>query len=136
MTTDDVKKDIVLQCEKIFYLPAIFFALIFVGIFLRLYSIAQNRSFHIDEAYLALDILVRSVLDIFSGKMFAPDTPAPPAGFSLVTKFFVETFGHKEKVFRIFPFLSGCATLVLFYRLLQKWMSAVIASALLGLFVL
>lgn len=108
--------------------------LIAIGILLRLQHYFENRSFWLDEAYMALDITVRSFQQILSGVVFSPDLPAPPVGFALIEKFFIETFGNNEYILRLFPLAAGIVSLPLFYLFLKQCASPQSRLLALGLF--
>ncbi len=109
--------------------------LIVLGIFLRLHHYLENRSFWLDEAYVALDITVRSFQQMFTGVSFSSDLPIPPVGFSLVEKFLVQGFGNNEYSLRVFPLLTGIISLPLFYLFLKRYASPQSRLLALGLFV-
>jgi hypothetical protein len=84
------------------------------GIAARCYLFLLNRSFWIDEAKLALNVVQRSF-----GELLGPldlDQAAPP-GFLVISKAMIAIFGNSDIVLRIFPLVGGCAALYLMYRL-------------------
>ena len=90
-----------------------------IGAALRLRLYLENRSFWLDEAWLALDISLRSIKDILSTKILAPDMPVVPMGFSLVERFSILFLGNHEYALRLFPLVCGFASLYLLRRLVQ-----------------
>ena len=80
-------------------------SLIFIGIALRFSHYISNRSFWLDEAWLARDVLTRTFKEILLN-IINRDLPAiPPIGFLIVEKLSVNTFGNHEFALRPFPFL-------------------------------
>ncbi len=102
-----------------------------LGVFIRLNVLRHNFSFWHDECALAYNIKFRSFLGLFSPLDF--NQMAPPF-FTLATKVMTKIFGFGEYVFRIIPFLVGCATLPAFYvlakKVLDKKFSVLVAFAL------
>lgn len=94
--------------------------IISVGIALRLIQYSLNRSLWIDEAFLSLNIIERSLPEL----LFQPlaYNQAAPIGFLLLEKLAVQAFGNSEYVLRLVPVLSGIAALLLFYAM-AKWFS-------------
>lgn len=102
-----------------------------LGVFIRLNVLGHNFSLWHDECALAYNIKFRSFLGLFSPLDF--NQMAPPF-FTLATKVITKILGLGEYVFRIIPFLFGCATLPAFYvlskKVLDKKFSMIIAFAL------
>ena len=106
--------------------------LLLLGAVLRLRQYLMGRSLWADEAMLALNIVDRG----FAG-MFQPldyDQGAP-IGFLLVEKLFNTILGKHEFVLRLFPFLVGSTSLLLFYLLLKRITSGAGLLIALALFV-
>lgn len=105
-----------------------------LGVFIRLNVLRHNFSFWHDECALAYNIKFKSFLGLFSPLDF--NQMAPPF-FTLATKIMTKILGFSEYVFRIIPFLFGCATLPAFYviakKILEKKFSIIIAFALFAL---
>lgn len=91
--------------------------IVLLGIFIRAKSLVINPSFWHDECGLAWNIKFKSSMGLFGHLRFLQ--VAPPF-FLLVTKFFTKLFGFSEIVFRFFPFITGCLSLVAFYFLCEK----------------
>ena len=94
--------------------------LLLAGMILRIRQYLTGRSLWVDEAMLALNIVERD----FAG-MFKPldyDQGAP-LGFLLVEKGFNALLGKHEFALRLFPLLTGLASLWLFYLLLKRMTS-------------
>src|SRR3989338_11316948 len=75
--------------------------LIVFGVLLRLAHFLENRSFRLDECWVATDINLRTFKQIFTNNYIWADMPTPPAGFLLVEKDFVSFFGNNEYAFRL-----------------------------------
>lgn len=101
------------------------------GILLRLAQYLFNRSLWLDECLLALNIVNRTFnqllkpLDYFQGA---------PAGFLMVERSAVQIIGSSEYALRLFPFLCGIVSLLLFYRLAKLCVSSQSVPIALGLF--
>ncbi|KPJ72549.1 hypothetical protein AMJ52_05960 [candidate division TA06 bacterium DG_78] len=91
-----------------------------VGAILRIAQFLFNRSLTEGEAPIAMNIISHSYSELFRPLDFIQ--PAP-VGFSIIEKLFVDMFGNSEYVLRLFPFIAGIATLYLFYRIAQKFLS-------------
>lgn len=102
-----------------------------LGILIRLNVLRHNFSLWHDECALAYNIKFRSFFGLFAPLDF--NQMAPPF-FTLATKIMTKLLGFKECVFRIIPFLFGCATLPAFYalskKILDKKFSIIVAFAL------
>lgn len=107
--------------------------LLLTGILLRLRQFLTGRSLWADEAMLALNIVNRSM-----GELFKPldyDQGAPVA-FLLVEKTSQLLFDRNEYALRLFPFLAGILSLWLFYLLLKRISRGAGLITALALFVL
>ena len=92
-------------------------ALIGFGILVRLVQYLHNRSLWADEAVLALNIVNRSYLELLQPLDY---DQGAPLGFLMVEKLAVQVFGNNEYALRLFPLLSGIASLFLFYELAKR----------------
>jgi hypothetical protein len=118
---DRIKGDVTLSFLIAFIVAA--------GIVARIAQYLFNRSFWLDEAYLAVSFISGGFSDIWHLKY---DQIAPIA-FLFITKFLVLIFGCSEYVFRFFPLVCGCAALLLFIplsRTLLDKTSSIIALVL------
>jgi 4-amino-4-deoxy-L-arabinose transferase-like glycosyltransferase len=107
--------------------------LFLTGFLLRLRQYLTGRSLWADEAMLALNIVNRSM-----GELFKPldyDQGAP-VGFLLVEKISQLLFGRNEYALRLFPFLAGIISIWLFYLLLKRTSTGAGLITALALFVL
>lgn len=109
--------------------------LILSGILFRAKEYLLNRSFWLDEAYVALGISIQSVKDILSFYLFAPDLPLPPSGFLLLEKICVMILGNSEWSLRLFPFICSLLSLFLFSVVTKKYLKDFQRPFALGLFV-
>jgi predicted membrane-bound mannosyltransferase len=77
--------------------------LLFIGIILRIWQYAANRSLWLDEAALALNIVNRS----FIGLLLPLDNnQQAPLGFLIIQKAFTIVLGNSEYSLRLFPLLA------------------------------
>lgn len=93
------------------------FLIAILGIYIRINILRNNFSLWHDECALAWNIKFKT----FSG-LFAPlnfNQMAPPF-FVVATKIMTKFLGYSEYVYRIIPFLFGCAALPAFYALSKK----------------
>ena len=105
--------------------------IICLGIILRCAQYLANRSLWFDESSLALNIVQRSFSQLLQPLDY--DQGAPIA-FLLVEKSFIQAFGNNEYILRLFPLLSGVASLVLFYKLAKEFLTPKAVPIALGLF--
>jgi hypothetical protein len=105
-------------------------AIMFLGIFLRLKMLSANLEFWHDESSLGLNLLKNGYLIYFKTLDYAQ--AAPPL-FLIWEKFLALTFGFKDIVIKITPFLFGNISLILFYFFAKKFLRARF-SLLLSLF--
>ncbi len=78
----------------------------------------DNRSFFLDEANLARNVVEKTTAQFFSTLDY--DQYAPPL-FLVETKMIVEALGVRDYVFRLLPFICGLLSLYLFWQLLKRW---------------
>jgi hypothetical protein len=94
--------------------------LVLVGLTLRLRQYLSGRSFWLDEAMLALNIVGRD----FAGLLQPLDyDQGAPLGFLFVEKTTISILQNGELTLRLPPFIAGCLALVLFYLLLRRFLS-------------
>ena len=98
---------------KYFYDHAAFY-LIALGLFLRLNHFFENRSFWLDEAYVAFNLTHLSLKDILLFVPFFGPQASPPMLFLLTEKILMLTLGNNEIVLRSFPAACSIASLILF----------------------
>lgn len=105
--------------------------IISAGLVLRFIQFFANRSLWADEATLALNIVNRSFSELLQPLDYQQ---AAPIGFLMVEKLAVELFGKNEYALRLFPLVSGIASLFLFYELAKRCLSAKVLPIALILF--
>lgn len=93
------------------------FALLLLGIALRVIVFFQNRSLFLDEANLARNIIEKPIDQFFQPLDY--EQYAPPF-FLIIEKANTILFGHTEFAMRLFPLVMGILTLLFFYLLLIK----------------
>ncbi|MBV6450577.1 MAG: hypothetical protein MHPDNHAH_01301 [Anaerolineales bacterium] len=103
------------------------YAVIFLGVVLRLRQYLSGRSLWADEAMLALNIVNRNFAQLFQPLDY---DQGAPLGFLLVEKLINSILGRTELALRLFPFLAGVASLWLFYLLLLSLRASSEASGL------
>lgn len=102
-----------------------------VGIFLRIWQCAANRSLWLDEASLALNIIRRS----FTALIHPLDySQAAPLGFLFVQKAIILILGNSEYSLRLFPLMAGICSLLLMYRVATKYLQGSAIYIALALF--
>jgi hypothetical protein len=100
-----------------------------VGALLRLRQFAANRSFWIDEASLALNIVNRS----FEGLLRPLDyVQGAPVGFLFLQKAIILALGNRDYILRLTPFIASLLSLVLMSMAARMYLGR--KSALLALF--
>lgn len=100
-----------------FVLSAMFYLIIFIGVFLAIYQFIFNRSLWIDEASLALSIISRDFIGLT--KPLDYDQVAP-IGFLFIERISVLILGKNELALRIFPLISFLTSIPFFYLLSNK----------------
>lgn len=93
------------------------------GIIIRISQYINNRSLWGDEAYIALNIVNRSYLELLQPLDY--DQAAPP-GFLWVEKLAVQVFGNNEYALRLFPLIAGIVSLFALYQI-GKWSLSALA---------
>jgi hypothetical protein len=106
-------------------------ALVALGLGLRLAEFASGRALWHDEAALALNILQRSFADLFRPLEF---DQGAPVGFLLAVKAVVLALGRGELALRLLPLLSGCLALLAFYPLARRLLPSRAVPVAVGLF--
>jgi hypothetical protein len=112
------------------YLP---YALIAVGMLLRLRQYFFDRSLWLDEAFLSLDIRHDSFSQLWGSQRHSQ---VAPVGFLTLEKAMTNLLGNSEYAFRLVPLLAGLVALPLFYRLAKKFLAPFAVLVALGLFAL
>lgn len=94
--------------------------LVIVGIILRLRQYLTVRSLWLDESALALNIINRSYLELFSPLNYGQ---AAPLLFLWIEKTFTLLGNTSELYLRLFPLMSSLIALILFPYVARKYMS-------------
>lgn len=92
-------------------------SLTLIAALLKLVVFLQNRSLFLDEINLSRNIVEKSYIDLFLPLDYGQF--APPL-YSCTVKLFTQIFGIHEFSLRLFPFLLGLASLILFYKIVLK----------------
>ena len=93
-------------------------ALVLLGVGLRLWEYFFNRSLYLDEILLTRSIVGMPLRELLT-KPLLMDQVAP-RGFLLIERLVVIVFGPSELALRLFPFLCGVASVILFRRLAER----------------
>ena len=109
------------------------FIIICFGIVLRLRGYLYHRSLWVDEAFLALNIVNRSYLQLLQKLDY---DQFAPIGFLMVEKIMVQMFGNTEYALRLFPCLASIISLFLFYKVAKYFIGPRAVPIALGLFAL
>lgn len=108
--------------------------LVVIGVVVRVRQYVGNRSLWLDEAFLSLNIIERSLHRLLDVPLDFDQ--AGPAGFLVVEKLATHLFGKGEYALRAFPFVCGILSVLLFAlvarRLLQP-LGVLVAVALFAL---
>ena len=86
-----------------------------------------------DESCLALNIVNRSLVDLFSPLDY---NQGAPLGFLFLVKFVTYIFGTSEFSLRLIPLIFGIGSLIIFYVLAQRTLSPKAVPIAVGLFAL
>ncbi len=121
--------------QQYFYSYAGFFLLL-LGAFLRIHHYLENRSLWLDEAYVALELSVMSVKEIFFFLPFSGAQAAPPMLFLLVEKIMILAFGNTEAVLRVFPLFCSLGSLPLFYLFCKRFIKKGLRTIAIAVFAL
>ncbi len=101
------------------------------GVILRLVQYLFNRSLWLDESFLALNIIDRSFIELLQPLTY---NQGAPIGFLMLEKFAVQIFNSSEYALRLFPFLSGIASMFLFYGVAKRFIKSEAIPIAVGLF--
>jgi Dolichyl-phosphate-mannose-protein mannosyltransferase len=95
--------------------PQLLNGLVLLGVGLRFWEYLFNRSLYLDEI-----LLTRSIVGMPLGSLLSKPLlmdQVAPRGFLLVERLVVTILGPSELALRLFPFLCGVASVILFRRL-------------------
>ncbi|MGB8212211.1 MAG: glycosyltransferase family 39 protein [Anaerolineales bacterium] len=103
-----------------------------LGALIRIYFYIVDRSLWFDEAMLALNIVNRS----FAGLLKPLDwNQGAPIGFLWAEKLATSILGSKDYILRLFPLISGLASIPLIYLVSKKYVGQLSTFVTLILFV-
>ena len=114
-------------------LDQISFAVIAVGLVVRLRQYAANRSLWLDELWLANNIVDRGYAELATP---LADAQTAPLGFLWIVKSITLVFGSGEYALRLLPLCAGCLVLPLFFCAFRRRVGAFATLAGLLLIVL
>jgi hypothetical protein len=106
-------------------------ALLAIGLVLRIVAYAGNPPLWLDEI-----LLSRNIIDLPLGALLIEPLgldQVAPRGFLLIERLAVLAFGPNELALRVFPFLCGIATLILFRRLAEAMLAGPAVPIAVGL---
>ncbi|HWB54421.1 MAG TPA: glycosyltransferase family 39 protein, partial [Tepidisphaeraceae bacterium] len=105
-------------------------ALVLLGIALRILRFTQGRALWLDEVFLVNNLIHKSAIGLLGILNYRQG--APPL-FLLLCKLAITLFGHSEYALRLVPLLAGVVSVPLFYlfarQILNNW-STIAAVAL------
>jgi len=104
-----------------------------IGLFLRVYFYAVNRSLWFDEAALARNLVSRSFLDLLEP---LESNQGAPIGFLVLQKLVISMLGSRDYVLRLIPLLAGLASVPLMYAVSKQYGGQLSACVSLALFAL
>jgi hypothetical protein len=107
--------------------------LLVIGIILRMWQYAANRSLWLDECSLALNLIHRS----FAGLTQPLDyNQTAPLAFLFIQKTIIIVLGNSEFTLRLFPLMVGILSLFLMYKAAKKYLQGTAVYIALALFCL
>lgn len=92
--------------------------LVVLGVVLRLWEYIFNRSLYLDEILLTRSIVGMPLRALLTRPLLMDQVA--PRGFLLVERLAVTILGPSELALRLFPFLCGILSLILFRRLAER----------------
>lgn len=126
-----IKRQLFQKSNLVYNSPALPWVIISFGVVLRLVQYLFNRSLWFDESLLALNIINRSFLGLLQPLGY---NQGAPIGFLLLEKLIIQVFGQSEYALRLFPFLSGIASLFIFYDVAKRYVKTKAVLIALSLF--
>jgi uncharacterized membrane protein len=128
-TTAHVTNNARINWQKLSY------AVIGLGILIRVFHFVVNRSLWLDEIYLSSSLLKMNLAQLISSPLDYQQQA--PLGLLVLVKTSVMTFGNNEMALRLIPLIFGIISLIAFYKLANQFLSpagafisiAIIASA-------
>ena len=105
--------------------------IIFLGIFLRVWQYAVNRSLWFDEALLALNIVNRTFIGLTQPLDY---NQGAPIGFLIIEKVILQLIGNKDYILRLFPLIAGVTGVILMWKVANNYVGGGGTLIVLGLF--
>ena len=106
--------------------------LVAIGAALRLWQYLANTAIWLNEVPVARDILGRSIWDLLTLPL--GNNQVAPKGFLLAEKIAVSMFGPSDYALRLFPLLSSLIALVVFWRIVVRYLDGLAGLVALALF--
>jgi hypothetical protein len=107
-------------------------AFVALGAGLRLWQYFANTAMWLDEVAIARNILDRSLRALLTSPLAYDQTA--PKGFLLVEKLAASAFGSSDYVLRLLPLLSSLIALVVFWRIVARWLGGLASVVALAMF--
>lgn len=98
--------------------------IIFLGFLIRFKMLMDNPSFWFDESALGYNLITLKYKEFFG--ILHLQQVAPPL-FLVISKFIITVFGKSDLHLRIFPFIIGNLSLLMFYFVLKQYLKNKIA---------
>lgn len=95
-------------------------AIILLGLILRVQQYCANRSLWLDEAFLALNLVERDLVELVQPLDY---NQGAPLGFLYAQKLTIQVLGNRDYILRLLPLAAGVISLYLFYRVAEKYAS-------------
>jgi predicted membrane-bound mannosyltransferase len=92
-------------------------AVVIAGLLLRLYHLLYNRSLWEDEVYLSTGLVNYDLKHILTQPISFQQKA--PLGYLAIVKIIITVFGTSEITLRLFPFICGCLSLLLFVPVIR-----------------
>ena len=105
--------------------------LLAIGIILRIWQYAVNRSLWLDEAMLALNLVQRTFVGLLQPLDYYQ---AAPMLFLFIQKAIITVLGNSEYALRLFPLMAGILSLFLMYKTAKKYLQGTAVYIALALF--
>lgn len=119
------------RLERLARSRALLWLIVGAGAVLRVVHYLHDCSLSVDESHLTLNVLDRGFAELLEP---LGDRQGAPFGFLFLLKAITLTLGHSEYALRLISLLSGLASLFLFWRLAERWLSPLAVPVGLGLF--
>ncbi len=109
--------------KKTFILHWLPWLIIALGFILRLDLYLLNRSLWLDEAFIAVNFLDKSLIQLLQPPLDYSHYMNTSLGFMVMANLSVTLFGNSDLILRLFPFVCGVASLWLFYQMAKAYIS-------------